>query len=234
MTVTVANHRVMSASGSSAPAGSANNSSPLGNMAGSLGKDDFIKLLVAQLKHQDPMSPQDGTQMATQLAQFSSVEQLMNINQTLTGQGSTSAGLATALENSTAIGLIGKNVSVANDAFSVGGADPIPAFAAELPSAGKLTVSILDASGHVVRTKDVGSVSAGRQSIDVSGIASGLSAGNYTVKLNFTNTAGTASVPATLVTAHVDGVQFGPTGLVLRSGTRTWPLSGVTSVDASN
>ncbi len=232
MTAPVAINRVMSASSSSS-SGSANNSSPLGNMAGSLGKDDFIKLLVAQMQHQDPMNPQDGTQMATQLAQFSSVEQLMNINQTLSGQSGTNSGLATALENSTAIGLIGKNVSISNDAFTVGGAAAIPPFSTELPSAGKLTVNILDAQGHIVRTQDMGTVAAGRQSLDVSGLASGLSAGSYTVKVSFTDSAGKSSVPATLTTAHVDGVQFGPTGLVLRSGTRTYPLSGVTSVDAA-
>jgi flagellar basal-body rod modification protein FlgD len=230
MTAPVAINRTMSATGASGSA----NASPLGNMAGSLGKDDFIKLLVAQLKHQDPMNPQDGTQMATQLAQFSSVEQLMNINQTLSGQSNTNAGLATALENSTAIGLIGKNVSIANDAFTVGGADPVPGFSTELASAGKLTVSILDAQGHIVRTQDMGTVAAGRQPLDISGLSSGLANGNYTVKVSFTNAAGTASTPATLTTAHVDGVQFGPTGLVLRSGTRTYPLSGVTSVDAAN
>ena len=48
-----------------------------------LGKDEFLKLLVAQMKNQDPMNPMDGQQMAAQLAQFSSVEQLINANDTL-------------------------------------------------------------------------------------------------------------------------------------------------------
>ena len=49
-----------------------------------MGKDQFLKLLVAQMKNQDPESPMDGTQMAAQLAQFSTVEQLQNANTTLT------------------------------------------------------------------------------------------------------------------------------------------------------
>lgn len=49
----------------------------------SLGKDDFLKLFVTQLKNQDPLKPQDGTEMASQLAQFNSLEQMMNMNTSL-------------------------------------------------------------------------------------------------------------------------------------------------------
>lgn len=47
---------------------------------GAMGKDEFVKLLVTQMQNQDPMNPMDGKDLAAQLAQFSSVEQLMNIN----------------------------------------------------------------------------------------------------------------------------------------------------------
>jgi flagellar basal-body rod modification protein FlgD len=43
-------------------------------------KDMFLQLLVAQLKNQDPLAPQDGAQFATQLAQFNSLDQLVSIN----------------------------------------------------------------------------------------------------------------------------------------------------------
>lgn len=46
-------------------------------------QETFLKLLVAQLKNQDPLAPQDGTQFVAQLAQFSSLDQLININQQL-------------------------------------------------------------------------------------------------------------------------------------------------------
>ena len=48
-----------------------------------MGKQQFLQLLVAQMKNQDPLNPMDGTQMASQLAQFSTVEQLQNANDTL-------------------------------------------------------------------------------------------------------------------------------------------------------
>jgi flagellar hook assembly protein FlgD len=47
---------------------------------GAMGKDQFVQLLVTEMKNQDPMNPMDGKDLAAQLAQFSSVEQLMNIN----------------------------------------------------------------------------------------------------------------------------------------------------------
>ena len=47
------------------------------------GENAFLKLLVEQLKHQDPLAPQDGTQFVAQLAQFNSLEQLISINDRL-------------------------------------------------------------------------------------------------------------------------------------------------------
>lgn len=54
-----------------------------------LGKDDFLKLLVAQMQNQDPSNPQDDTQMASQLAQFSALEQMTNVAQSMDALSST-------------------------------------------------------------------------------------------------------------------------------------------------
>ncbi|HLH25593.1 MAG TPA: flagellar hook capping FlgD N-terminal domain-containing protein [Chloroflexota bacterium] len=71
--------------------------------AGSLGKQDFLNLLVAQLRNQDPMQPTDDTQFIAQLAQFSSLEALNNLNDRLDA-------FASATQLSQAAGLLGKYV----------------------------------------------------------------------------------------------------------------------------
>jgi flagellar basal-body rod modification protein FlgD len=67
-----------------------------------LGKDAFLQLLVTQLKNQDPLQPQDNAAFITQMAQFTSVEQLMNMSDQLT----------TLNQNlGTASSIIGKTIS---------------------------------------------------------------------------------------------------------------------------
>jgi flagellar basal-body rod modification protein FlgD len=72
-----------------------------------LGKDDFLKMLIAQLKNQDPLNPQEGAEFAAQMAQFSSLEQLTNLNTTLETQAQNSLNLF----NAQAINLVGKEIT---------------------------------------------------------------------------------------------------------------------------
>ena len=71
----------------------------------SLGKDDFLKLLITQLSNQDPTSPMDNTQFIAQMAQFSSLEQMTNMNQEF-------GKLNNMLVSSQAVGTIGNTVDV--------------------------------------------------------------------------------------------------------------------------
>jgi flagellar basal-body rod modification protein FlgD len=82
---------------SSVPATSNSNStqqtSAVINKSSELGKDDFLKLLVTQMQYQDPINPMDDTQFVSQMAQFSSLEQMQNMNTaTLTTQATTLIG----------------------------------------------------------------------------------------------------------------------------------------------
>lgn len=69
-----------------------------------LGKDDFLKLLVGQLQNQDPMNPSDPSQQMGQLTQFSILEQITNL-------ATASSATASNDYDAQAVGLIGKTVS---------------------------------------------------------------------------------------------------------------------------
>ena len=81
-----------------------------------MGKEDFLKLLVAQLQNQDPLKPSDPTEFTAQLAQFSSLEQLFAVN--------TSLEKLAAAQNMSSLSLIGKEV-VAEDASFTLGSEPV-------------------------------------------------------------------------------------------------------------
>jgi flagellar basal-body rod modification protein FlgD len=83
------------------------NSSITSSQTKALGTDAFFKMLIAQLKNQDPLNPQDGSAFSAQLAQFSSLEQLTNINTALESQNLN----YTNLLNAQAVNLIGKEVT---------------------------------------------------------------------------------------------------------------------------
>jgi flagellar basal-body rod modification protein FlgD len=74
------------------------------NPNGELGKNDFLKLMVAQLQAQNPLEPSNGTEYISELAQFSQLEQTTNLAQT-------SSQSAAAQQVAQAVGLIGHTVS---------------------------------------------------------------------------------------------------------------------------
>ena len=79
-----------------------------------LGKDDFLKLLITQLSHQDPTQPLEDREFVAQMAQFSTLEQMTN----MTGELSKVLGL---LARSQAVNLLGKTVQIAQGQSSVTG-----------------------------------------------------------------------------------------------------------------
>jgi flagellar basal-body rod modification protein FlgD len=113
----------------------------------SLGKEDFLKLLVAQLQNQDPLNPADATEFTAQLAQFSSLEQLTNLNTSMQQLSSLSGDM----ERLSALGLIGKQVVAESDQFDLTD-QPVTIGYRLDDNAAEVSIHVLDANNNTVAT----------------------------------------------------------------------------------
>ena len=121
-----------------------------------LGKEDFLKLLVAQMQYQDPLNPMEGIEFTQQLAEFTSLEQLYNVNSNLSGINAA----ITAQNNFQAINLVGKNVTAEGSVFSVTDGEST-GVKLTLDESATVTMYIYDSAGSRVRTVDIGAKEAG-------------------------------------------------------------------------
>ncbi|WP_457572089.1 flagellar hook assembly protein FlgD [Desulfovulcanus sp.] len=117
-------------------------------MAAPMGKDEFLKLLVTQLEHQDPLNPMEDREFTAQLAQFSSLEQLTNISEGIQGLQKNSS----RQEMLGAVSFIGKDVRATGDSLSKSGEDISTVYYHMEDVASKVYVNIFDAFGNLVRT----------------------------------------------------------------------------------
>jgi len=184
---------------------------------GILGKDDFLKLLVMQLRNQDPLDPMKGTEFAAQLAQFSSVEQLSNINSNLVASLDATHLLSQGISNSLAATIIGKDIRASGEAFTYTGSSSAR-IGYTLPSnADTVTVKILDASGTVVRTMSGTGTAKGDNSFTWDGKddqGSNVAAGKYTFTVEAKDSNGASVNVWRYVFGSVSAVRFKSDGAV--------------------
>lgn len=172
-----------------------------------LGKDDFLTLLVSQLQNQDPLNPSDSTEFTAQLAQFSSLEQLQNVNDTLANF----EVYQSTLNNIQSSGFIGKTVTASGESLSVTNsvADPI---SVELDAnCHTAYIQIYDAYGNFVNDIEAGSLEAGMHSISWDGTdENGLTAGDgsYTYSVMAVDGDGNSVSTTSYITGKVTGVDY--------------------------
>jgi flagellar basal-body rod modification protein FlgD len=197
---------------------------------GAMGKDEFLKLLVAQLRNQDPMNPSRPEEFAAQLAQFSSVEQLININASMASQAEASQAMAQALNNSSAANLLGKDVLALGDGVRVTGTGDESVTVGVEGQGGVATLTLFDADGRQVGSRQVGAIGGGRQEIELGDAATGLEPGTYTYELTVTGATGESVQVQTYQRAVVDGLRYGPQGTILLAGDLEIPLADVVEI----
>ncbi|AOR65924.1 flagellar hook assembly protein FlgD [Pectobacterium wasabiae] len=181
-------------------------------------QNQFLTLLVAQLKNQDPTNPMSNDQLVSQLAQLNTVSGIEKLNTTL---GSIS-GQINNNQSTQATTLIGRSVMVPGKEILVGKETSTP-FGVELEKAAEaVTVTINDATGKAVRTVELGTLSAGVHSFNWdSKLSDGSVApdGAYTFTVA-ASTGGAQQVVQPLSYAVVNSVVRGDSGALLDLGLR--------------
>ena len=199
----------------------------------SLGKDQFLQLLVAQLANQDPTQPQDTSAFVSQLAQFSALEQQQN---TVNSLNSLLMGQATANQTSAAT-FIGKDVTFNGGAVHFDGTNPATAISSLASAADKVDVSITDGSGRVVRTLQLGAQKAGDVAISWDGRddrGNLVPPSDYTFQPAATDAKGNPIQISVSTAGTVTGVAFQGGVPVLKVGGDFIKMSDVTSINERN
>lgn len=194
-----------------------------------MGKEDFLHMLVAQLKAQDPLNPMDATGFTAQLAQFSSLEQLQNVNNSI-------ERLATSqsiMQNSQAINFIGKTISALGNTIAVEDGTSTPIEVDLGTNAAGAYINVYDTYGQFVRNLEVGALPAGHQSIDWDGLdhlGNQAPDGNYTFEVNALDVQGNTIPTITYTTGSVTGVNFKDGTAYLLTENQEIPMGNVVEV----
>jgi flagellar basal-body rod modification protein FlgD len=194
-----------------------------------LGKNEFLKLLMAQLANQDPTNPVDNEAFIAQLAQFSSVEQLYGIGSKLDTLAVAQAS-ANQLQTAT---LVGKDVTFRTDRVQLAG-KALEVEASLAGAADSVVAVVTDASGNVVRTLPLGARAAGSTRFTWDGLdekGASLPAGEYHVALNASRADGTPVHADLRGRGTVDGVTFEGDAPVLLVGSLQVKLSAVARIE---
>jgi flagellar basal-body rod modification protein FlgD len=195
-----------------------------------LGKDDFLTMFVAQLKNQDPLNPMQGQEFAAQLAQFSSLEQLFNVNETLQTLKS-SQDDASRLQ---ALDFIGKEILAKGDSLQLLQGE-VATGSFQLSEKADCTVAIRNVDGYLVRTLSLGVLDAGSHAFQWDahdGSGNLLSPGTYRFSVSGKTPTGQLVSGDPRVTGKVTGVNLENGAVKLYIGKVPVSISDVTEITA--
>ena len=191
------------------------------------GQDDFLALMVAQMKNQDPFKPMESGQYLSQLAEFGTVSGIKDLQGTF-------KDLASSLQANQAMmasSLVGKDVLIETDQAMLRGEEGVDGIV-DLPfSADSLTVSIYDANGQYVSRVDMGPQPAGQISFNWNGKTPDgtvLPNGSYRLVANASSGAVETELPA-MIKSRVNSVGYGG-----QTGALELNVEGIGSVDFSS
>ncbi len=201
---------------------------------GEMGKEEFLQLLVTQLRYQDPMNPSAPEDFAAQLAQFSSLEQLIQIKDGMVVQAGTAAQLAENINASAALGVLGKEVMATGDNLMVDAEGNSSTTIGVGGSGGAATVYILRKDGTEIASGDLGFLRGGRNDIDLSEFTDGLAAGAYRYRVEVADGTGELADVKLYTVAMIDGLRYTPQGPLLIADGVEIPIANVIEINSQN
>ena len=176
-----------------------------------MGKDDFLKILITQLQNQDPLSPQKAEDFASQLAEFSQLEQMQNMNANLLDSIELDLLLNQAINNTMATTLIGRGVRAVGNTINHVQGESTAIHYNLAGAAKKVSIVIKDADGNIVNTVEVSGQLAGNQRYEWDGKDSSgddVAEGIYTISVSAEDVEGNAVGTQTFVTGVIDGIRY--------------------------
>ena len=191
---------------------------------GDLGQEDFLELMITQLRNQDPLNPMDNAEVTSQIAQLSTVNGINQLNNTLLAL----SGQMDVSQSMQAANLIGKSVLVPGSKVALGSNPDDPTLKEATPfgvdlisSAANVVLTIHDASGKAVRKIELGPQASGVIDVGWDGRGDGgspLNDGAYTVQVAAMDADGNAIPAEALTYGQVSSVAYSSTGLRINLG----------------
>jgi flagellar basal-body rod modification protein FlgD len=194
-----------------------------------LGKDEFLKLLMTQMKYQDPTAPADSQAFVAQLAQFSQLEMATNQQKTLE-----SLLLSTTNQQQMqAVGLVGKDVLYSTDTVMLEQGRSVSMVADLARAATTVAAVITDENGKAVRTMQLGARAGGNNEVTWDGRddrGNLLPPGAYQVRVTAADITGKSIAVDQQAAARVTGVSYETGVPELLLGENRIPMSNVIEV----
>ncbi|MBN1380275.1 MAG: flagellar hook assembly protein FlgD [Deltaproteobacteria bacterium] len=193
-----------------------------------LGKEDFMQLLIAQLKNQDPLDPMENTDFVAQLAQFSTLEQLTNMNTEIQTQGVNQMTLGYAQS----VSMIGKEViAQSGDAVTVSG-DTATLNYELTDDAQTVYISIYDRNGNLVDSIEESNKTPGMNKTTWD--CSNMEKGDYTFQVSAADASGNSVTASTRMSGTVTAVHFKNNSITLTVNGQELALNDIVSVEQQN
>lgn len=205
-----------------------NTSKPLPEPSNRLGKNDFLQLLVTQLRYQDPTNPMSNEEFIAQTAQFSALEQMQDVNKNIKSL----IELQKTSARTEALSLIGKRVTAESTSFNLT-ASSSATLDYSISKGGNVSINILDANQNVVRRLFPGEQAVGNHSFvwdGKDGNGANVPNGSYRYEVLAQDADGNDINTNEMISGIVDGVTVENDQVYVSIGGSSFSLSSVTRI----